>query len=69
MWSRNGIVTALLKYSSGFEAGTLFCCLCLLADHGTEGVISIFVAISTAVSYHILLWTSILSRIYTMKLM
>ena len=55
MWSRNGIVMALLKYSLGFKAGTLFLCACLPVNLVTWGVTSILVANCTAASYHILL--------------
>ena len=77
MWSRNGIVIALLKYSSGFEAGTLFLCVWWPTDLGTQGVTSILAAISTASSNHILWWTSMLFHIciithqviYSLKIM
>ena len=55
MWSRNGIVMALLKYSLGFKAGTLFLCVCLPVNLVTWRVTSILVANCSAASYHILL--------------
>ena len=51
-WSKNGIATDLLKYSSGFVPDTLFLCVCLPSSRGKHGDVPTFEVISTVSANH-----------------
>ena len=51
-WSKNGIATHLLKYSSGFVQVTLLLCVCLPTSLSKDGDVSTFEAISNASANH-----------------